>query len=95
MANANWDMVVVLAHVCRIHLGTITNRQKGILRQTAKNLLNAGINPRQVTGFAKWWAEADWRGKRGDTPTPAQVRTEWGKYLASLERAHDELPVYT
>jgi hypothetical protein len=34
---------------------------------------------------AAWYAE-DWRGQKGQAPTPAQVLIEWGKYASAQRR---------
>ena len=95
-ANEHWRMVMVLAKVCDIFLRTATKKQLGMLAQTAKSLRRTGVTVEQVVDFGVYWGQTDWRGKRGNPPVPAQIRTEWGKYEAwkhALEK--DELPTYT
>jgi hypothetical protein len=45
----------------------------GRVGKTASELLAAGYTAEQVLAFKDWWSAFDWRGQRGDTPTPARV----------------------
>jgi len=33
-----------------------------------------------VLAFEGWWQANDWRGKKGESPRPDQVRAEWGRF---------------
>lgn len=71
---------LALSEVCVVDLAVMTEAQRGQLAQSSKKLRSAGATPKQIEGFGAWWYENDWRGKKGQPPTPAQVRTEWGKF---------------
>lgn len=95
-ANAQWQMAIAISRICQIYMHTATQRQKGTVMQTAKNLRQANITPQQVAAFGQWWYKLDWRGKTGSPPKPFQIRTEWGKYEAWAGASEeDELPIYT
>jgi len=75
---------VALSDLCVVDLAVSTKTQRDQLGQTAKILrTKAEASPEQITAFGEWWYENDWRGKQGQPPTPAQVRSEWGKFKAS------------
>jgi len=77
-----WFMA--LADLCVVDLAVSTKTQRDQLGQTAKILrTKAEASPEQITAFGEWWYGNDWRGKQGQPPTPAQVRSEWGKFKAS------------
>ena len=49
----------------------------GILSALADDLVDAGYRPEDVArGYSDrgWWPSCDWRGRRGDRPTPKQIR---------------------
>ena len=74
---------VALAEVCRIDLSLATNNQKQQLGQSAKLLRDkAKVAPAEIARFGAWWYAEDWRGKKGQAPTPAQVREEWARFTA-------------
>lgn len=74
---------VALAETCLINLSLATATQKQQLGQSAKLLRKAAVTPEQITAFRQWWNAEDWRGKKGQSPAPAQVRAEWGKFAAT------------
>lgn len=71
---------LALTEVCVVELSVATDAQKGQLGTSAKMLKKAGATPEQIAAFGSWWYDNDWRGKKGQPPTPAQVRSEWGKF---------------
>lgn len=74
---------VILAKVCKIDLNLMTETQRHQLGQSSSLLKKAGVLPEQIERFEKYWYSMDWRGKKGQAPTPAQVRAEWGKFKDS------------
>lgn len=74
---------VALAETCLINLSLATATQKQQLGQSAKLLRKAAVTPEQITAFRQWWNAEDWRGRKGQSPAPAQVRAEWGKFAAT------------
>lgn len=79
-----------LAGACDWDLATITDAQRGQVQQAMGILRNkAGAQPADMTDFREWWDANDWRGKRGDSPRPDLVRSEWGRYKKWLRRRRD------
>lgn len=76
---------VALAKVCKIDLAMATKTQKNQIGQSAKVFKAAGETPDRINNFGVWWYENDWRGKKRQPPTPAQVREEWGKFKESAQ----------
>jgi len=85
--QASQAMFSALAQTCQIDLTLMTSEQRGQLNQSEKRLRKAGILPEDLQGFGQWWFANDWRGKKGQPPTPAQVRSEWGKFTAWKKKA--------
>lgn len=90
--SASRAMFGALAGLCQIDWRTARNdgaKGKEALRQSEKILRKAGALPIQLGvgradkgTFAEWWYTHDWRGKEGQPPQPAQVRDEWGQFVA-------------
>lgn len=53
----------------------------GQLRHYAKELRESGATPEQISLFGEWWRMNDWRGQKGQLPTPADVVKSWPIYL--------------
>jgi hypothetical protein len=56
---------------------------KGRIFKRAKDLLSASIPPtpervREIYGPGGWWYREDWRGRKGDAPTPENILETWG-----------------
>ncbi len=65
-----------LAVVCRMDF----IRNQGRLLNEAKQL---NVEPSALEahyGKGKWWYTTDWRGKKGQPPTPLQIRETWGTW---------------
>jgi len=67
--NPQWDMMVALADVCK----RVLKDNTPMIGRYAKTLLKSGYTPEDVTNFLNWWKRSDWRGRKGQAPTPAQV----------------------
>jgi len=80
------QMFEALAMVCRWDLELLTEDQRGALNQTEKRLRqmkNQTVAPADVLAFGEWWFAYHWQGKkRGESPCPADVRKEWGRFRA-------------
>jgi len=73
MLTAQQAMVGALAEVWQVDVKTAP---KGRLGKAASALLKAEYTPEQVEvvyAAGGWWYRQDWRGQRGDPPTPEQV----------------------
>jgi len=74
--------------LCDIDLAIATKRQKQQLGQSSKLLKDkAGATPEQIEAFGSWWYADDWRGQKGQPPTPAQVREVWGRFKKSASKS--------
>ena len=84
----------VLADTCSIDISVATTKQKNQLGQSAKLLREkAGATLADIAHFREWWDAHDWRGARGQPPSPAQVREVWGQYKAAVGNGHDVVKV--
>ena len=52
-----------------------------VLHKLAVNLLDGNYTPEKVADFAVWWKVNDWRGRRGQPPTPWQLKSMIGGAL--------------
>lgn len=85
-----------LADVCRI--GNISTREQQLqVNQSAaqiwKEQQKAGATPDSVADDIRYvaahFAREDWRGKKGEAPTPARIREHWGTAM----RERNQQPV--
>lgn len=76
-------------------IAKITNIDYGIRSQTAriikvaKDLMTSDTDP-DLESFSRWWYRYDWRGKRGQPPTPEQIPQVWGAYKTALRRMEEQ-----
>lgn len=83
---------MALAEVCSIMVDLASVNQKRQLGQSAKLLREkVGAQPEDIMRFRAWWDENDWRGKKGQAPTPSQVREEWGKFAKAFGDGGQEI----
>jgi len=76
-------MFEALAQTCAWDIGLLTKDQRGALNQTGaklRQLKGQRVTPADVLAFEGWWQANDWRGKKGESPRPDQVRAEWGRF---------------
>lgn len=59
----------------------LTDSARGKLNRTAAELRKVEATPEQVRAFWSWWKRADFRGKQGQRPEPADVAKKWSMYL--------------
>ena len=60
----------------------LSKRDQGKVRTLATAWLAASYTAEDVVSFGEWWFANDWRGKKGQRPTPDQAKSEWPKFLA-------------
>lgn len=78
-----YPVASALSEVCVMSLET----NRGRLFKEAKVLCAATAPPvtpdevRARYGPGGWWYHADWRGQKGEHPTPAIIRATWGQWL--------------
>ncbi len=78
-------IVTALADVCKIDQKLGTGPQKLQLYSTAKSLYQAGATagktPDEIAEAIRYvgdyWKKHNWKGKRGETPWPKDIREEW------------------
>ena len=68
--NTIYELMQALATTCKRVLAD----NKGVISRHAKELQKLGYSVSDVENFAVWWYRNDWRGKRNQAPTPAQVQ---------------------
>lgn len=89
------EIITTLAKVCAVDLSLATTAQKGQVTQSARILHDkAGATAASIEAFGAWWRANDWRGKKGQPPTPAQVRECWTMANVKAE-AHGMRVVFT
>ena len=72
--NFQAEMLGVLSDVTKLDYKI--KRNAGRLAKPSKELLDAGYLPEQVKTFyslGNWWYANDWRGQKGQPPTPEQI----------------------
>ena len=65
----------------------LTKTAAGQLNKYAKELRGVGATPDQIAAFEEWWRENDWRGQKGQLPTPADVVKCWPLFQNGMGRA--------
>ena len=84
--TANQIMVGTLSKVTGLDYNLKTNLTR--LAKQAGDLVRAGYAPEFVEreySTGGWWYSNDWRGKKGQNPTPEQVAQTIGQIKASVE----------
>ena len=76
----NQAMFGVLCEVCGIDWHVASDKKKGQINQSGKILRDGGYTSSDVRAFGVWWLENDWRGQKGQAPTPSQIRDEICKW---------------
>lgn len=85
--NPNYELAAALAEVCGMEL----EPNKGRLLKEAGQLKACSPPPspqevRHRYGKEGWWWSDDWRGQRGEWPSPATVRETWGRWTKPTPR---------
>lgn len=100
--NRKRDLVFeALAEVARIDWTVCTKEQRDQLNQSATILRKSAQKKQQddqqvadaIRYVGEWFMSNDWRGKRGDRPTPANIREVWRQAIEARasENNHDTL----
>lgn len=90
-----YKLAVEIANVC----GMDFQANKGRLLREARLLEKATPSPtpelirESFSGAASFWA-SDWRGAKGQRPTPATIREVWGRLLSTPEASEVEFNKY-
>jgi hypothetical protein len=85
-----YQLARALADVCVIDFDANRSRLFGEARRLAKATPTptAGMVAR-LYGQGGAWYEEDWRGQRGYTPQPAQVRESWARLASERDRVKE------
>jgi hypothetical protein len=85
-----------IARVCRKNLAIISKNMRRQLRQTSASFIRVFLDTYSLEGladeinrFGAWWKHMDWRGQKGQTPSPNDLLNEWEKYESDC-REHPE-----
>lgn len=84
--NPDEPLLVALLDICQLNKSLLTNSHltacECIIDKIRKTYTHMDGNQvlTCVKGFGIYWKENDWRGQKGQCPTPAIVLTEWQKY---------------
>ncbi|MBU1173439.1 MAG: helix-turn-helix domain-containing protein [Proteobacteria bacterium] len=79
------EMFNALADLCQYDLALLSGKDRGILNRVGKQLRDNGKTPKHLAQFARYWYAADWRGQKGQAPTPHDVPSNWGRAKEWLE----------
>jgi hypothetical protein len=61
----------------------LTAAERGILNRFSKQLVDVHATVDDLDRFLRWWNVKDWRGQRGQKPTPADVVKCWTAFRSS------------
>jgi hypothetical protein len=86
-AEMLFECAEAIAEVCRMDLKIPAI--KGRIFKRAKDLLLASVPPtpdriREIYGHGGTWYRKDWRGRKGDAPTPENILETWAFFAASV-----------
>lgn len=80
-----YPLATAIAEVCSMNF----EPNKGFLFKEAEALSKAQPTPtpellrQHYTGPKSFWRTQDWRGQKGDRPSPAAIRKTWGQWAAA------------
>jgi hypothetical protein len=88
-------VILALADMCKIDQRLGTKEQKLQLYSTAKDLYQAGAaagkTPDEIADtiryVGKHWQSTHWKGKKGDTPWPKDIREDWRAAIEARSRS--------
>jgi hypothetical protein len=72
-----------LAWLCELDLELLHPRDANELSLNAQEMLAGGVKAEEFEPFRRWWRETDWRGQKGEVPTPKLVRQLWAQFRKS------------
>jgi hypothetical protein len=61
---------------------TFTAKKRGMVATNRQILAKVQATPEQVAAFWSWFAQYDFRGRKGERPTPALIVDLWDQFLA-------------
>lgn len=87
----NGDVFDSVCYVCFKNPDTITDKKKQQIAIVAQELHRQGKTAKQIRKWGVAWTYGDFRGKKGDPPTPEQIQDEWEPVWATKD---DVNPTY-
>jgi hypothetical protein len=87
-----YPLAEALAEVCRMDF----DANRGRLFREAELLAKATPTPtpeaiRQHYGPRGWWRAHDWRGRKGEQPTPGAIRETWARVIQKSESRDEQI----
>lgn len=70
----------LLCECCELSTRTMGAPALSRLDNDLEEMRACGMDLLLLPDFRRWWNENDWRGKKGQAPTIANVRSEWAKF---------------
>lgn len=77
------EFVGAMAAACGLDTSLMTATARIVLTRHVKVLRDHGVTLDELAAARDSWGRDDWRGRRGDSPTPAQMVDHVGKCRAS------------
>lgn len=88
---ALYEIAVILSEVCEmdfeLNKGQLFREAKSLITSSASIPVTPELLRANYNGHG-YWTEHDWRGQKGQRPTPAQIRQTWGKWLTAPRQKH-------
>ena len=77
------DWMTALYDVCAVDVALVSPSMRNRISAAGKALIGVGAALRDVERFKTRWYANDWRGQKGEPPTPEQIRDNWKKVLGT------------
>jgi hypothetical protein len=75
-----------IAKICGLIISIIDHADQRMIEQLIKvtiSLYQNNVTVGDLEKFKIWWYDNTWRGKKGQTPSPAQIASYWGQFEAA------------
>ena len=86
------EWMTALYNLCAIDVATASPGYRRRISQCGITLIKSNVQPADLDRFRSWWFANDWRGIKGDAPTPEQIRDCWGKMNGKTQPVTQNLP---
>ncbi len=60
--------------------GTLPSVDQANLGKATTKWLGENVTPDDIQSFGQWWYAEDWRGRKGEPPSLAEIGRQWGKF---------------
>lgn len=79
---------------CGWSLDLLTDKQRGRVNRALKKLReHRDVTPEGVEAYAAWFRRSDWRGKKGELPTPELMVEQWDQAHRQPEPPQHNAPL--